>query len=186
MTIIRVDPLSRSCMIKHDNNSSRQSRINLSAAPNKTTTMSVSPSPDPPGATSSSSAPLSITTVAPTNQSISDAELVKHTTPQSLWLKIHGRVYDFSRFVDKHPGGKAILLKWGGKDATKTFSAVHNQDLLGANLPAEVVDLGESEGATTKQVVDGRRDQFVEQGQSRYWRGSLFRRCCSVWFFCSE
>lgn len=42
------------------------------------------------------------------------AEIAKHNSPESCWLVIHGKVYDVTSFVDKHPGGRSILLKQGG------------------------------------------------------------------------
>lgn len=42
------------------------------------------------------------------------AEIAKHNSPDSCWLVIHGKVYDVTKFLDKHPGGRSILLKQGG------------------------------------------------------------------------
>ena len=36
----------------------------------------------------------------------------------SCWVVINGQVYDVTDFLDEHPGGAAIILKYGGKDAT--------------------------------------------------------------------
>ncbi|KAJ9446012.1 hypothetical protein DIPPA_29877 [Diplonema papillatum] len=40
-----------------------------------------------------------------------------------LVMAIHGLVYDLSTF--KHPGGREILWKWRGRDATKPYNAYH-------------------------------------------------------------
>ena len=37
---------------------------------------------------------------------------------ESCWVIIKGEVYDVTNFLDDHPGGAAIILKYGGKDAT--------------------------------------------------------------------
>jgi L-lactate dehydrogenase (cytochrome) len=37
---------------------------------------------------------------------------------ESCWVIIKGEVYDVTDFLDDHPGGAAIILKYGGKDAT--------------------------------------------------------------------
>jgi cytochrome b involved in lipid metabolism len=40
------------------------------------------------------------------------------STRESCWVIIKGQVYDVTNFLDDHPGGAAIILKYGGKDAT--------------------------------------------------------------------
>lgn len=37
---------------------------------------------------------------------------------ESCWVIIKGEVYDVTDFLDDHPGGPDIILKYGGKDAT--------------------------------------------------------------------
>ena len=43
---------------------------------------------------------------------------------------IHGRAYDVTEFKEEHPGGKSIILKWAGKDATETYEPIHPPDTL--------------------------------------------------------
>ncbi len=39
-------------------------------------------------------------------------------------VKLHGQYYDVTPWLDKHPGGPAILLRYaGGKDATNAFES---------------------------------------------------------------
>ena len=56
-------------------------------------------------------------------------EVAKHKLPlfksdannssrESCWVIIKGEVYDVTNFLDDHPGGAAIILKYGGTDAT--------------------------------------------------------------------
>jgi hypothetical protein len=40
------------------------------------------------------------------------------STRESCWVIIKGEVYDVTNFLDHHPGGAAIILKYAGKDAT--------------------------------------------------------------------
>ena len=55
------------------------------------------------------------------------SELNKHATKESLWAYITdphtslNYVYDFTDWIDKHPGGAAHILSIGGKNATKKF-----------------------------------------------------------------
>lgn len=36
---------------------------------------------------------------------VTAAELARHNTEHDVWLAIDGRVYDFSSYIDLHPGG---------------------------------------------------------------------------------
>lgn len=51
-------------------------------------------------------------------------EISKHTTVDSLWLVIDGKVYDVTSFLEEHPGGKKPFLKYAGKDCTNKFNSV--------------------------------------------------------------
>lgn len=57
-------------------------------------------------------------------------EVQKHNTKEDCWVIIHNKVYDVSDFVDEHPGGSAIILKYAGKNATKAFDPIHPPDTL--------------------------------------------------------
>jgi hypothetical protein len=41
-------------------------------------------------------------------------ECNKHTTEQSCWLIIHGKVYDVTDFLEEHPGGYDIVVSSAG------------------------------------------------------------------------
>ncbi|ODV77823.1 cytochrome b2, mitochondrial precursor [Suhomyces tanzawaensis NRRL Y-17324] len=64
-------------------------------------------------------------------------EVQKHNTKDDCWVVIHGKAYDVSKFIDEHPGGSAIILKYAGKDATKVFDPVHPPDTLEKYLGKE-------------------------------------------------
>lgn len=57
-------------------------------------------------------------------------EVARHATHSSCWLMIHGDAYDVTSFLNEHPGGKTVLLKQAGDDATEVFDAVHSVDIL--------------------------------------------------------
>jgi len=55
-------------------------------------------------------------------------EIQRHATAESLWIVIDGDVYDLTAWVASHPGGRDVLLQWGGKDATAAFrGAPHSE-----------------------------------------------------------
>lgn len=51
-------------------------------------------------------------------------EVTKHFSKDDCWLASNGRVYDVTSFVDKHPGGEAIL-QGCGKDMSEFFNTKH-------------------------------------------------------------
>jgi len=59
-------------------------------------------------------------TQSPDTTVYSFAEISQHNTEQDCWLIISGRVYDVTKFIARHPGGKA-LLEGCGQDATILF-----------------------------------------------------------------
>jgi len=60
-----------------------------------------------------------------TSTPITRAEFSRHTTSNSLWVSIDGKVFDVTSFQNIHPGGVDNLLYNGGRDATKIFYASH-------------------------------------------------------------
>jgi cytochrome b involved in lipid metabolism len=85
-----------------------------------------------PTATPSPTAALSpepdtVATVPPNNAApvmqgeITVGELARHNTEDDCWMAIDGAVYNVTQFIDRHPGGQAIV-QGCGKDATALFA----------------------------------------------------------------
>ena len=51
-------------------------------------------------------------------------EIKEHSTPNSLWIVLDGKVYDVTEFQLRHPGKAGPLRYYGGKDATGGFQGV--------------------------------------------------------------
>jgi cytochrome b involved in lipid metabolism len=66
-------------------------------------------------------------------------ELRQHTTKESIWVLLNGKVYDVSKFIDEHPGGDEVILSEAGKDATEAFEDVGHSDEARALLPGFLV-----------------------------------------------
>lgn len=64
------------------------------------------------------------------SKAISLEELQKHNKVNDCWVAIDGGVYDVTKFLDDHPGGKKVLLNEGGKESTKKFKMFHEMSVL--------------------------------------------------------
>ncbi|TBU31122.1 FMN-dependent dehydrogenase-domain-containing protein [Dichomitus squalens] len=62
-----------------------------------------------------------------------------------------GKVYDVTDFLDDHPGGSKIILKYAGKDATAEYEPIHPPDAIKTHLPPEK-HLGSVDPETVQKV----------------------------------
>ncbi|GBE62415.1 cytochrome b5-like heme steroid binding domain-containing protein [Babesia ovata] len=53
------------------------------------------------------------------------SEVEKHKSEGDCWSIYKGNVYDITRYLDIHPGGRQHLLDYAGKDLTEEFLSVH-------------------------------------------------------------
>lgn len=58
------------------------------------------------------------------------SEVAVHKEANDCWIIVGNKVYDVTPFLEEHPGGKKILLRAGGMDATKEFQKFHNESVL--------------------------------------------------------
>ncbi|ORX36403.1 putative cytochrome b5 [Kockovaella imperatae] len=82
-------------------------------------------------------------------------QLKEHTTRDSLWLLIHGKVYDVTKFRDEHPGGDEVLVEEAGHDATEAFDDIgHSPE---ADSIMEKILIGEFKGESKKKAAPAAR-----------------------------
>ncbi|KAH9174964.1 glyoxylate dehydrogenase [Lactarius sanguifluus] len=87
------------------------------------------------------------------NETLISAQTVKqHASRESCWITVHGKVYDVTDFLDEHPGGSKIILKYAGRDATEAYEPIHPPDAITTNLPVSK-HLGAIDPATVVAVV---------------------------------
>ncbi|GAA6001507.1 FMN-dependent alpha-hydroxy acid dehydrogenase [Rhodotorula paludigena] len=95
---------------------------------------------------------------------LTGADVAKHNSKASLWMIIHGKVYDLTEFAPSHPGGERILLKYAGKDATEEYDPIHPPGTIDEALAPEK-HLGEVDLATLsaeQQVVETVKPRLAE------------------------
>lgn len=63
-------------------------------------------------------------------RSLSRAEVALHCTEKDCWVILHEKVYDVTSFLQDHPGGKAVIFQFAGKDGTEEFAMVHPRDII--------------------------------------------------------
>lgn len=78
-------------------------------------------------------------------------EVAKHNSKESCWVIVKGKAYDVTDYMQKHPGGSAILLQYGGKDATAVYEPIHPAGTIEKALP-EDKHLGAVDPATVSTV----------------------------------
>ncbi|CAF9940821.1 hypothetical protein IMSHALPRED_002180 [Imshaugia aleurites] len=117
----------------------------------------------------------------PKEQKLSGQEVGKHNNDKDCWLVIiHGRVYDVTEFKEEHPGGKSIILKWAGKDATDQFEPIHPPDTLDKFLDKSK-HLGEVNMDTVEQEKEFDPDE--EERQDRIKRMPILEQCYNLMDF---
>ncbi|PSN60701.1 hypothetical protein BS50DRAFT_563326 [Corynespora cassiicola Philippines] len=65
---------------------------------------------------------------------VSVEEIKAHSSEQDCWIVVDDVVWDITEFVPKHPGGKDIIYRHAGLDASSAYSAVHSPSLIAKTL----------------------------------------------------
>ncbi|KAI5829299.1 hypothetical protein K523DRAFT_274784 [Schizophyllum commune Tattone D] len=100
---------------------------------------------------------------------LSGKDVAAHNKRDDCWIIIHGKAYDVTDFLDDHPGGSKIILKYAGKDATAEYDPIHPPNTIEANLPPEKhlgpVDLNTVE--KVEVVITDREKERLERFNAR-------------------
>ncbi|KAJ2769556.1 hypothetical protein IWQ57_003054 [Coemansia nantahalensis] len=52
-------------------------------------------------------------------------EVARHNKRNDCWMVIRDKVYNVTRYLDFHPGGRGELMRAAGKDGTELFYSTH-------------------------------------------------------------
>ncbi|CEP15271.1 hypothetical protein [Parasitella parasitica] len=78
-----------------------------------------------------------------------------HNKPNDCWIVIEGKVFDVTNFLSEHPGGKKVLAKMAGKDASKSFKMFHNDSIMQrVGLPMQIGIIGAAKDVEEKPQKD--------------------------------
>jgi cytochrome b involved in lipid metabolism len=95
-------------------------------------------------------------------------EVAKHNTVNDCWVIVDGKVFDLTKFVNDHPGGKKVLAKKAGKDATKEFKTFHNDAIMQrVGLPMQIGVIGSAEKVEEKKVEEKKPVKDVKKMDMR-------------------
>lgn len=70
---------------------------------------------------------------------ITEDEVKQHNKEGDCWVILGDKVYDVSKFMIDHPGGKDSILLYAGQDATEQFELMHQETVLKKYGPALVI-----------------------------------------------
>ena len=99
-------------------------------------------------------------------------EVAKHNKADDCWIIIENKVYDVTDFLQDHPGGRKVVLREAGKDATKKFKALHAPSVLSMYDDDLMIGvIGSSNDAVATAV--SKRDQARKLIESAGFYGDL-------------
>jgi delta8-fatty-acid desaturase len=94
------------------------------------------------------------------------AEVAKHCTREDAWIIIDERVYDMTKFIDKHPGGVGPMVNLAGKDCTDVFANYHAARIYQTMLPGFLIG----------EMAPGEIEVYPHAADFRRIRQELLRR----------
>ena len=59
-------------------------------------------------------------------KSYSKSTVAKHHTATNCWSIVDRKVYNLTKWIAKHPGGRKRIIRMCGKDATTLFHSYHS------------------------------------------------------------
>ncbi|RWA09089.1 hypothetical protein EKO27_g6006 [Xylaria grammica] len=63
------------------------------------------------------------------------ADVAKHNSKSDCWVIINDHVFDVTDWLERHPGGDAIIFDYRGQDASAAYNAQHPRNLVFRTIP---------------------------------------------------
>ncbi|KAF6235779.1 hypothetical protein HO173_005974 [Letharia columbiana] len=71
------------------------------------------------------------------SHTLSFHDLKRHNNDRDCWIAVHSKIYDITNYLDSHPGGSSIILRYAGSDATAAYDEIHAPGIIEEALPPE-------------------------------------------------
>ncbi|KAF7289910.1 Ceramide very long chain fatty acid hydroxylase [Mycena indigotica] len=117
-------------------------------------------------------------------------DVAAHCSSNNCWLSRNGKVYDISRFINDHPGGDDIILKYAGKAVDAAMAGKDGEEHQHSDAAYEMLDeyqigkLGTEENIVsddwvatddfhpenTDSVEDFKKNQFLDLSKPLLWQ----------------
>lgn len=116
---------------------------------------------------------------------MSVSDILKRRDGDAVWVVIDGAVYDMTKFLDDHPGGRDIIMANRSRDVTPLFKPRHPSDqLYPGNLPGEVSYVGPLAPASEDELDEIKlqisEEQLAEDERIREEREKMEERGLGV------
>ncbi|XP_037032092.1 cytochrome b5 isoform X2 [Bradysia coprophila] len=96
------------------------------------------------------------------------AEVKEHNKPSDLWVVIHDKVYDVTKFLHEHPGGEEVLEESAGRNATKDFDDADHSESAKEQLAnyylGDIVDEEKTEKSVSKKAASSNSNSGSNKG----------------------
>lgn len=102
------------------------------------------------------------------------SEVKRHNTAEDCWVVIEDQVFNLTSFLADHPGGKQVIARVAGTDATDQFLAIHDKLVLltdGAPFKIGILDVAPKIERKRQYPRYGSLTPFAEP----YWYNSKFK-----------
>eukprot|EP00050_Salpingoeca_kvevrii_P002050 m.186207 g.186207 ORF g.186207 m.186207 type:complete len:520 (+) comp10525_c0_seq6:1514-3073(+) len=89
-----------------------------------------------------------------TTRTYTAEEVAAHNRAGDAWIIVDGAVLDVSEFAAVHPGGRHVLMRYAGRDASEVFWQFHSSSVLTKHGPR--LTIGRLAGAPSAETTEDR------------------------------
>ncbi|MBI5037545.1 MAG: cytochrome b5 domain-containing protein [Candidatus Kerfeldbacteria bacterium] len=117
-------------------------------------------------ATNTAAQPSAATpTTTGTSVTLDTATVARHNSAGDCWIIISNTVYAVTNYLNAHPGGRAIIIPYCGRDATSAFSTKAGQGSHSSNARSQLANyaIGTLNSTTTTETIQTTEQQINSQ-----------------------